>query len=217
MSTKTSLKFKEGSYVVYPSHGVGEVTGIESQTVAGMTIDTYVIKFSSQDMILRVPVSRAEKSGLRFLSSENEIEDMNKSLRQKPKSGKGMWSRRAKDYDAKINSGNIVYLAEVVRDLHKNVKDPDRSYSERIIYEDALERLAREYSAVKSIDVDASQKYIVSYLNEKNPYFVKKALEEKVQIEEAKALAEANEEISKNKKAPKKKATIEVDDEALAA
>lgn len=172
-----SLKFKEGTRVVYPSHGVGTILGVESQQVAEMEIKTYVIEFEKEKMTLRVPVVRAEKSGLRGLSNENELERVDKTLLQRPKSSRGMWSRRAKEYETKINSGNIVSVAEVVRDLHKNVDDPERSYSERVIYENALERLSREISAIKKLDLDASSEYVVKKINDNNPYFIKKAEE----------------------------------------
>ena len=102
-----------------------------------------------------------------------------------------MWSRRAKEYETKINSGNIVSVAEVVRDLHKNVDDPERSYSERIIYENALERLSCEISAIKKLDIDASQEYVVKNINNNNPYFVKKAAEAAAKKAEEEALKEA--------------------------
>jgi CarD family transcriptional regulator len=170
-----ALKFKEGNKVVYPSHGVGLIKGIETNIIAGMEIKTYVIEFDKEKMVLRIPVARAEKSGLRALSNTNELDKVNKVLLERPKTSRGMWSRRAKEYESKINSGNIIFVAEVVRDLHKNVDDPERSYSERIIYENALERLAREVSAIKKLDIEESQVYLVTNLNTKNPYFVKKA------------------------------------------
>lgn len=170
-----ALKFKEGNKVVYPSHGVGVINGIETNQVVGMEIKTYVIEFEKEKMVLRIPVARAEKSGLRPLSSGNELDKVTRVLLERPKTSRGMWSRRAKEYESKINSGNIVFVAEVVRDLHKNVDDPERSYSERIIYENALERLAREVSAIKRIDIEGAQDYLVTNLNTKNAYFVKKA------------------------------------------
>jgi CarD family transcriptional regulator len=180
-------KFKEGSEVVYPSHGVGTIKGIKSENVVGMEIKTYVIEFEKEKMTLSVPVAQAEKSGLRGLSSEGELEKVSKVLVLRPKSSRGMWSRRAKEYEMKINSGNVVSVAEVVRDLHKNVDDPDRSYSERIIYENALERLSREISAVKKFGIDDAEKYVVKIMNESNPYFIKKAQEllAKKEIEKA--------------------------------
>lgn len=183
-----ALKFKEGNKVVYPSHGVGVIEGIEVNTVADMEIKTYAIKFDKEKMVLRIPVLRAQKAGLRALADSKELEKVNKTMMLRPKTSRGMWSRRAKEYETKINSGNIISVAEVVRDLHKNVDDPERSYSERIIYENALERLAREVSAVKKLDLEGAQKYIVENLNTKNPYFIKKAEEAALRKAEEEAL-----------------------------
>lgn len=191
-----SLKFKEGNRVVYPSHGVGIIMGVEAQEVAGMEIKTYVIEFEKEKMILRVPVGRAEKSGLRTLSDETDLEKVNSTLLQRPKSSRGMWSRRAKEYETKINSGNIVSVAEVVRDLHKNVDDPERSYSERIIYENALERLSREISAIKKLDIEASSEYVVKNINDNNPYFIRKAEEEAAKKSEEEALSASNDAVA---------------------
>ena len=166
-------KFKTGVKVVYPAHGVGEIQGIENQQVAGMEMKTYIIKFEKENMILGVPAARAEKSGLRAISTDDEMKDVRKTLLERPRSSRGMWSRRAKEYETKINSGNIISVAEVVRDLHKNVDDPDRSYSERVIYENALERLSREVSAIKKLDIDSSTDYLVKTINNNNPYFIK--------------------------------------------
>lgn len=152
MSNNT--QFKPGDKVVYPSHGVGVVAELINDVVAGFQIQMYSIKFEKDEMILKVPVKRAESSGLRHLSSGKKIEKAIAVLKGRAKVGRGMWSRRAQEYEQKINSGNVLFVAEVVRDLHKNVDDPDRSYSERVIYESALNRLAGEYCAVYSITVD---------------------------------------------------------------
>lgn len=201
----TALKFKQGSKVVYPSHGVGEIKGVESQKVGEYEIKTYVIEFDREKMILRIPVARAEKSGLRILSGTVELQKVSKTLLERPKSSRGMWSRRAKEYETKINSGNIIFVAEVVRDLHKNVDDPERSYSERVIYENALERLSREVSAVKKIDIDEASEYLIKMMNEKNPYFIKKAQEAAKRALEAQALEADNDDSSED------------DEEAIAA
>ncbi len=203
-----SLKFKQGSKVVYPSHGVGEIRGVESQKVGEYEIKTYVIEFEKEKMILRIPVARAEKSGLRILSGTNELQKVSKTLLERPKSSRGMWSRRAKEYETKINSGNIIAVAEVVRDLHKNVDDPERSYSERVIYENALERLSREVSAIKKIEIKESSEYLVKTMNEKNPYFIKKAQEVAKRLAmEAAERGEVDEDAEE----------VESEDEALAA
>lgn len=145
-------KFEIGHRVVYPAHGVGEITNEETQVVGGQELRLLVISFSKEKMILRVPVHRARNT-LRHLSSKDEVKEALKILQGRAKVARGMWSRRAQEYELKINSGNITAIAEVVRDLHKNVDDPDRSYSERMIYEAALERLAGEFAAVDGIEV----------------------------------------------------------------
>lgn len=155
--------------VVYPAHGVGKIVGQETQTYAGTEISMYVVAFERDKMTLRIPVVRAVDSGLRTLCSERELNRVSKTLRGRPRTSRGMWSRRAKEYESKINSGNIVSLAEVVRDLHKNVDDPDRSYSERVIYENALTRLAGEISAVNETDLDTTQASLVQVINDNAP------------------------------------------------
>lgn len=146
------LDFKAGDRVVYPAHGVGQVTGVETQTIGGFDIIVYVVAFERDKMILRIPVNRATQSGLRRISSVVDIEKVRNTLEARAKVSRGMWSRRAKEYESKINSGNIILVAEVVRDLHKNVDDPDRSYSERVIYESALNRLSSEYAAIQNVE-----------------------------------------------------------------
>lgn len=146
-------EFKVGGKVVYPAHGVGMIVDQETQQVAGVELSVYVISFDKEKMTLRVPVKRAAVSGLRVLSNDNDVQKAIKTLKGRAKPGRGMWSRRAQEYEGKINSGSLVSIAEVVRDLHKNVDDPDRSYSERVIYESALGRLAGEFAAVSQVDV----------------------------------------------------------------
>jgi CarD family transcriptional regulator len=159
-------EFRIGDRVVYPSHGVGEITEIESQTVADIKLEVYVISFPHDKMTLRVPVSRAAASGLRTLATKNDVTSVYDILNGKPKRGNKMWSRRAQEYEGKINSGEIAAIAEVVRDLYKNV-DNDRSYSERTIYESALNRLASEIAVLEKITIiDATEK-LVELLKEK--------------------------------------------------
>ncbi len=161
---KSTYEFKVGDSVVYPAHGVGTVTGIETQVMGGMEITLYVVSFTKEKMILRIPVKRATQSGLRQLINGDELKRVITTLRGKARISRGMWSRRAKEYETKINSGNIISLAEVVRDLHKNVDDPDRSYSERMIYESALSRLAGEVAAVEKIDAASAVEHLVAAL-----------------------------------------------------
>ena len=163
--TARNTNFNVGDSVVYPSHGVGVITSEEVQSVAGTEVNLYVISFEKDKMILRVPKSRASKAGLRHLSSDDEIEAVVKILQSKAKLTKGMWSKRAQEYEMKINSGSIVAIAEVLRDLHRNVEDPERSYSEKVIYDLALDRLVNEYSVATKLDRAESHNKILSILN----------------------------------------------------
>jgi len=161
----SNAKFVQGDYVVYPTHGVGLIAAVESQEIAGCQLQLYVITFDRDRMTLRVPVSKAEKSGLRKLSSRNVMDSALTTLRGRAKVKRAMWSRRAQEYEAKINSGDPVSIAEVVRDLHRNANQPDQSYSERQIYEAALERLASELAAVESIDAQAATQKLEKLLD----------------------------------------------------
>ena len=162
-----SESFKVGDKVVYPAHGVGEIIGEETQTVGGMELRVFIISLLKEKMTLRVPVKRAISIGLRPLSNIETLRGIYSILQGKAKSSKGMWSKRAQEYELKINSGNVSSIAEVVRDLYKNSEDPDRSYSERVIYESALNRLAGEFSAVKEIAMDVALSLLMDYLEEK--------------------------------------------------
>lgn len=159
-----NTEFKVGSKVVYPAHGVGRITSEDYQEIAGQKVGMFVIDFPKDKMTLRVPVNRAAASGLRVLSNDNDVKKAITILKGRAKPGRGMWSRRAQEYEGKINSGDIINIAEVVRDLHKNVDDPDRSYSERVIYEAALGRLAGEYAAVHEIAIDDATTNLVKIL-----------------------------------------------------
>ncbi len=150
-STEETI-FTEGDHVVYPTHGVGRVIGIEEQQIAGEALQLFVIHFEQERMTLRVPVGKAKQSGLRRLSNRKIIDSALKTLRGRSRVKRTMWSRRAQEYEAKINSGDPVSIAEVVRDLHRASDQPDQSYSERQMYQAALERLARELAAVEHID-----------------------------------------------------------------
>jgi CarD family transcriptional regulator len=145
-------EFGAGDYVVYPTHGVGRVQGIEKQEISGQALRLIVIKFEKDRMTLRVPVNKAEESGLRKLSSRKMMDTALATLKGRSRVKRTMWSRRAQEYEAKINSGDPVSIAEVVRDLHRNSDQPDQSYSERQMYQAALDRLARELAAVEKID-----------------------------------------------------------------
>lgn len=159
--------FYVGDRVVYPAHGVGRITSQENQLIGGLEISVFVISFVKEEMILRIPVKRAAATGLRQLSSDCELQKVMSILQGKPKLSKGMWSRRAQEYEGKINSGDIASIAEVVRDLHKNIDDPERSYSERVIYEAAFDRLVSELAAVENIESNKASERISEVLKEK--------------------------------------------------
>ncbi|MBA2629302.1 MAG: CarD family transcriptional regulator, partial [Rickettsiaceae bacterium] len=145
---------------------VGEIIQIESQAIGEIKLEVYVISFPHDKMTLRVPVSRATASGLRTLATKSDVNSVYNILNDKPKRGNKMWSRRAQEYETKINSGQIEAIAEVVRDLYKNV-DNDRSYSERTIYESALNRLATEIAVLENIAIASATEKLVELLREK--------------------------------------------------
>ncbi len=148
--------FDVGQHVVYPAHGVGIITGIEKETVAGIDLEVYVVSFDQDKMILRVPTARAAASGMRALAGTKLVDDALKTLTGRARIKRTMWSRRAQEYEAKINSGDLISIAEVVRDLHRAEDQPEQSYSERQLYESALDRMARELAAVENIDREAA-------------------------------------------------------------
>lgn len=162
-----ALAFSVGEKVVYPSHGVGEIINIETQLIGGMELQVYAISFPQDKMVLRVPVTRSATSGLRPLVDQSDLTKIYDTLLGKAKIGNRMWSRRAQEYECKINSGDIVSVAEVVRDLYKNV-DSDRSYSERTIYESAMNRLAGELAILEKITQDEAVSKLIEVLKDKN-------------------------------------------------
>ena len=148
--------YKAGDFVVYPTHGVGKVTGVEKLEIAGQKLDLVIITFDRDRMTLRVPLDKAPTSGLRKLSSRKMMEEAMTTLKGRARIKRTMWSRRAQEYEAKINSGDPISIAEVVRDLPRNVGKPDQSFSERQIYEAARDRLASELAAVDKTDIEAA-------------------------------------------------------------
>jgi CarD family transcriptional regulator len=151
--------FDKGDYVVYPAHGVGQIEGIETTTIGGMKVSLYAITFEKDRMRLKIPVFKAKTSGLRKLSSANRLKDAMKTLQGRARIRRTMWSRRAQEYEMKINSGDPVAIAEVLRDLKRSSDDTEQSYSERQIYQSALQRLARELAAVQqTTEIEASAK-----------------------------------------------------------
>ena len=165
MSKDKDVGFKTGDFVVYPTHGVGKINAVEVQEIAGHTLNVFVIHFEKDRMTLRVPVGKAKGSGLRRLSTRKEMDAALAKLKGRSKARRTMWSRRAQEYEAKINSGDPASIAEVVRDLYRNVGQPEQSYSERQIYQAALDRLVREFAAVEKIDETTAVQRVEQMLN----------------------------------------------------
>lgn len=148
MPKSKKLDFRPNEFVVYPAHGVGQIVSVEDQEVAGFSLEVFVVSFAKDKMKLSVPTHKAIEVGMRSLSSPDVIAHAMKTLKGKAKVKRAMWSRRAQEYEQKINSGDLIAIAEVVRDLHRNDDQREQSYSERQLYEAALERLTREFAAV---------------------------------------------------------------------
>lgn len=166
-SANDNKTFKKSDYVVYPAHGVGRVVGVEKESVAGFDIEVYVVSFEQDKMTLRVPTAKATDAGMRPLASDDVLKDALKTLKGKPKVKRTMWSRRAQEYEAKINSGDLISIAEVVRDLHRQEDQPEPSYSERQLYESALDRMVREVAAVEKVDREKALEMLTTTLTKK--------------------------------------------------
>ena len=164
---QAKILFKAGEYVVYPSHGIGKITAIETTKILNQNFECYLINFEKEKLSIKVPVENAGSVALRKLVSKAKLDEVFGILRSGVKKVKGMWSRRAQEYEAKINSGDIVMLAEVLRDLTRDIEDCDRSYSERIIYETAVARLAAEYSAIHAIDFEKAKNEVITIAKDK--------------------------------------------------
>ncbi|MBP1805649.1 CarD family transcriptional regulator [Rubellimicrobium aerolatum] len=163
--TKTKKsEFRPDDFVVYPAHGVGKIVSVEEQEVGGFKLELFVISFEKDKMTLRVPTNKAAEAGLRPLANADTVAHAMKTLKGKAKVKKAMWSRRAQEYEQKINSGDLIAIAEVVRDLHRADDQREQSYSERQLYEAALERLTREIAAVAGRDEKAAGKEIEDVL-----------------------------------------------------
>jgi CarD family transcriptional regulator len=150
------LRFKTNEFVVYPAHGVGKIVDVEEQEIAGSKLELYVIDFEKEKMRLRVPIGKCDAVGMRKLTDKADLDEALNVLRGRARVKRTMWSRRAQEYEAKINSGDIIALAEVVRDLFRSDKQPEQSYSERQLFEAALDRFAREVAAVKKLTEPAA-------------------------------------------------------------
>ena len=160
-------EFKTNDHVVYPTHGVGKVAGIEEKEVAGVKLELFIIEFEKDKMTLRVPVNKAKTVGMRKLSSPEVVNGALNTLKGRARIKRTMWSRRAQEYEAKIDSGDLVSIAEVVRDLHRAGGQPEQSYSERQLYEKALARMAREVAAVERTDEQTAVKRVEGMLTKK--------------------------------------------------
>ena len=160
-------EFKANDHVVYPTHGVGKVLGVVEQEVAGTWLELFIIDFEKDKMTLRVPVNKAKSVGMRKLSSPEIVGNALNTLKGRARIKRTMWSRRAQEYEAKIDSGDLVSIAEVVRDLHRAGGQPEQSYSERQLYEKALARMAREVAAVEKTDEPTAVKRVEGMLVKK--------------------------------------------------
>ena len=160
MSKSKRNDFRPNEFVVYPAHGVGQIVSIEEQEIAGITLELFVVSFEKDKMTLRVPTHKAIEIGMRALSSPDVVGRAMTTLKGKAKVKRAMWSRRAQEYEQKINSGDLIAIAEVVRDLHRNDDQREQSYSERQLYEAALEPLTREVAAVEDGDEVAAAKKV---------------------------------------------------------
>jgi CarD family transcriptional regulator, regulator of rRNA transcription len=156
--------FKTNEFVVYPAHGVGQILAIEEQEIAGAKLELFVINFMKDKMTLRVPTAKVANVGMRKLSDPVLVKKALETLKGRARVKRTMWSRRAQEYEAKINSGDIVAIAEVVRDLYRSESQPEQSYSERQLYEAALDRLSREIAVVQHSTETEAVKEIESQL-----------------------------------------------------
>jgi CarD family transcriptional regulator len=157
--------FKTNEWIVYPAHGVGRIVGIEEQEIAGMSLELFVITFEKDKMTLRVPTGKSSSVGMRKLADEGIVKRAMETIKGRARIKRTMWSRRAQEYEAKINSGDLVAIAEVVRDLYRSESQPEQSYSERQLYEAALDRMAREIAAVDKLDERGAVQRITEVLS----------------------------------------------------
>ena len=167
-SVGAKVGFKTNEFIVYPAHGVGQIMAVEEQEVAGFKLELYVISFAKDKMTLKVPTPKVAAVGMRKLAEADVVKKALDTLTGRARIKRTMWSRRAQEYEAKINSGDLVAIAEVVRDLYRSDIQPEQSYSERQLYEAALDRMAREIAAVQKLSDAESFKVIEGQL-QKSP------------------------------------------------
>ena len=171
MTAKKSVQrhgFKSGEHIVYPAHGVGQITAIEEQEIAGFKLELFVVTFEQEKMTLRVPTAKASTVGMRKLSDAAAVAKSLEMLKGRPRIKRTMWSRRAQEYEAKINSGDLVSITEVVRDLYRSDDQPEQSYSERQLFEQAMDRMSREIGAVNKLTLTEAVQLIEKNL-QKSP------------------------------------------------
>ena len=167
MKKKKNSDFKIGEIVVYPKHGVGEITNIDNMEISNIKTKFYVVKMEQSKLIIRVPLDKKDEVGLRKISSKKTIDEVYSTLKLKPKIRRIMWSRRAQEYETKIFSGDPIKISEVVRDLFRKSSQAEQSYSERQMFQVAIERLAREVAAVEKTDYFQSTEKIEQILSNK--------------------------------------------------
>ena len=169
MTAKKGLQrhgFRTSESIVYPAHGVGRIIDIEEQEIAGMRLELFVIDFEKDKMTLRVPVGKAGSVGMRKLADAEMVERALDTVRGRPRVKRTMWSRRAQEYEAKINSGDLIAISEVVRDLYRSEAQPEPSYSERQLYEQAIDRMSREIAAVEKTSESEATRRIEGVIDE---------------------------------------------------
>ncbi|MCD7061280.1 CarD family transcriptional regulator [Pelagibacterium xiamenense] len=166
--------FKTGEYIVYPAHGVGLIQSIEEQEVAGLSLELFVISFEQDKLTLRVPVAKIKSVGMRKLAEPDAVAKALETVAGRARVKRTMWSRRAQEYEAKINSGDLNAISEVVRDLYRSEDQPEQSYSERQLFEQAMDRMSREIAAVNKVTLTEAVKLITKSLN-KSPRRVAKS------------------------------------------
>ncbi len=167
MAAKKTIQragFKTGEFVVYPAHGVGQITAIEVQEISGLSLELFVINFEQDKLTLRVPVAKVKSVGMRKLAAADAVARALKTVTGRARVKRTMWSRRAQEYEAKINSGDLDYISEVVRDLYRSEDQPEQSYSERQLFEQAMERMSREISVVRKISLTEAEEVILKDL-----------------------------------------------------
>lgn len=167
MASKKTMQragFKTGEFIVYPAHGVGQITAIEEQEIADLKLELFVINFEQDKLTLRVPVAKVDSVGMRKLATDEAVDRSLKTVTGRARVKRTMWSRRAQEYEAKINSGDLAYISEVVRDLYRSEDQPEQSYSERQLFEQAMDRMSREIGAVRKLTLTEAEQLIVKNL-----------------------------------------------------